>query len=543
MIRYITKDKRLFVLLVVLMLVGGTMGTLFSLVMSSLTDCAMGSRGDLYATLLRSVVFVVVCVFSQAAYRYVKNCVIAEARRGLKDDLFRSIYHRSMAEFEQGSSAKYINELSNQVNLFENTYFQNIISVGDLLVSFLSAALICVYVQPVMLLIMLALAVLTLGVTKVTTKPLERSMKEYGGRLEEYTQEIKDDFTGFDIIYLFHSIRPVVDRHGRANAAMETAKRKNENCQMYCAYTGQLVGLLSTVLVMAAAAYFSQKGAISAGMIIAFGHLIGKIVSPITSIPSVVAGFHAARPIGNEFQDILRSADAGKGKGKAVSEGDIVLEQVSFGYGDRLILNGCTCRFERDGRYVLLGNSGEGKSSLLRLIAGVHQSYEGDILMGDTELRTADREKLSEAVAMVKQDTFLFQDTVRNNITLFRDDYSERQLSEAVERAGLKETVAALPEGLDTLLCENGSNLSGGERQRIGLARAILRNARVLLLDEFTANLDQETARELEDYILSMTNRTIITVTHRRDAEMLRKYDRVYVLRNGRLEEAKPEEA
>ena len=537
MIRYITRKKATAALLILLLIVNGTIGTCFSLVMSALIDCASGRKSELFATLLGSILFVIVCVLVGTAYQHVKIYIIAEARRNLKNDLFESIYSRSMTEYEQGSSAEYINELSNNINIFENTWFQNIIASGDLIVSFVSAAVICVAVQPVMLLIMLVLAFLTLGITKITTGPLERSMREYSGRLEEYTAEVKDDFSGFGVIHLFYMVNAVIDKHRRKNNELESAKRKSENCRIYCAYAGQFVGLLSTVLVMAAAAYFSQKGMFSAGMIIAFGHLIGNIVSPITAIPSVIADFHASKPVKESFRKILEKRNTLEKEGAVLPDGDITLDQVTFGYGDKLVLNGCTYCFERGKHYVLLGNSGEGKSSLLNLIAGIYQGYTGNIFLDGIDIKTAGRENMAKAVAMVKQDTFLFNDTIRNNITLFRGGCSDQELADVLARTGLKEMISALPDGLETEVRENGSNFSGGEKQRIGLARALLHNSRVLLLDEFTANLDPGTAQELEDNILSQKDRTVITVTHQRDAEKLKKYDRIIMLKDGKLKE------
>ena len=525
------------ILLIILLIVNGTIGTFFSLVMSALIDCASGQRGELISTLIWSVLYVVVYILIGLAYWYAKIYINAEARKDLKNDLFESIYSRSMTEFEKGSSAEYINELSNNINIFENTYFNNIITAGDMIVSFLSAAVICVAVQPVMLLVMLALAFLTLGITKLTTKPLEQSMKEYSGSLEKYTAEVKDDFSGFGIIHLFHTINAVVNKHRQKNSELENAKRKSENCRISCAYIGEFVGLLSTVLVMAAAAYFSQKGMFSAGMIIAFGTLIGKIVSPITSIPSVIADFHASKPVKEGFQKILEARNTEEASGEAVPDGDIVLDHVTFGYGEKLILNGCSWKFESGKHYVLLGNSGEGKSSLLNLLAGIYQNYEGKISVKNVDFKTIGRESMANAMAMVKQDTFLFDDTLRNNITLFRGGYLEQTLADVIERTGLKKMIAALPDGLETTVCENGSNFSGGEKQRLGLARVLLRNSRILLLDEFTANLDPETARELEDNVLSQKDKTVITVTHQRDAEKLKKYDCVVMLKNGKLEE------
>ncbi len=221
--------------------------------------------------------------------------------------------------------------------------------------------------------------------------------------------------------------------------------------------------------------------------------------------------------------------------GEALPKGDITPESVTYGYGGKKVLRGCSYCFEKGKHYVLLSSSGAGKSSLMNLLAGIYQNYTGKIVAKDVNIKNISRRNISDAVTMVKQDTFLFNDTIRNNITLFCEGYSEQEISDVVERTGLKKLVASLPEGFETMIQENGNNFSGREKRRIDLARALLRNSQVLLLDEFTANLDPVIAQELEDNILRRKDKMIITVTHQHTKEKLEKYDEVLVLREGKL--------
>ena len=312
---------------------------------------------------------------------------------------------------------------------------------------------------------------------------------------------------------------------------MEDANRRNTNCRILCAYAGNFVGLFSTVLVMAMASYFSLKGMFSAGMVIAFGHLIGNIISPIESMPSIIANFRASKPLLERFRNLLVQKEETGIKIIDNFREEIALDEVSFGYEEnREVLHRRSFCFRAGKHYAIVGKSGCGKSTLLSLLLGYYPDYSGSICYDGIELRELKRECLGGIVAYVSQDTFLFQDTIQNNITLYDEKYTRQEIEAAVEQAGLKELVDSLPEGLSTMIDEDGKNFSGGEKQRLSLARALLRKSKVLLLDEFTANLDKETARRLESRILALEGCLVIVVTHRLESDTLQQYDGILEL-------------
>lgn len=300
------------------------------------------------------------------------------------------------------------------------------------------------------------------------------------------------------------------------------------------------MGLLSTVLVMAMAAYFSMKGRFSAGMVIAFGHLIGNIISPIVSMPSIVANFRASKPLQERFRNILAKTDdmdSAKKRHCCEKTGSIaqkpncfrekiILERVSYGYREgQEVLHELSYCFRVGKHYAIVGKSGCGKSTLLSLLLGYYPDYGGSIFYDGVELRERKRGYPSGIAAYVSQDTFLFQDTIWNNITLYEEKYTRQEIESALEQAGLAGLAASLPEGLATMAGENGRNFSGGEKQRLSLARALLRKHKVLLLDEFTANLDRETAGEIEERIMELKDCLVITVTHRLEQGAISRFD------------------
>ena len=204
----------------------------------------------------------------------------------------------------------------------------------------------------------------------------------------------------------------------------------------------------------------------------------------------------------------------------------ITLERVSYGYREgQEVLHELSYCFRVGKHYAIVGKSGCGKSTLLSLLLGYYPDYGGSIFYDGAELRELSRECLGSTAAYVSQDTFLFQDTIWNNITLYEEKYTRQDVESALEQAGLSEFAASLPEGLSTMAGENGRNLSGGEKQRLSLARALLRRNKVLLLDEFTANLDRETAEKIEEKIMELEECLVIAVTHRLEPGAVSRYD------------------
>ena len=211
----------------------------------------------------------------------------------------------------------------------------------------------------------------------------------------------------------------------------------------------------------------------------------------------------------------------------------ITIDHLTYGYHESApVLNDVSVRFEAGKSYAIVGTSGSGKSTLVNLLMGSSNDYQGSIRFDQRELRTIAAESLYGLVSVVQQNVFIFDDTIRNNITMFRH-FDEMLVQQATEKAGLTPLLAE--RGEDYICGEGGSGLSGGERQRISIARCLLRQTPVLLIDEATAALDAATAYSVSAAILAIEGLTRIVVTHRLEEPLLRKYDEILVLKNGEI--------
>ena len=218
---------------------------------------------------------------------------------------------------------------------------------------------------------------------------------------------------------------------------------------------------------------------------------------------------------------------------------DIVFKNVGFSYvkgSGSAVLKDVSFTIPKGKLTAIVGPSGSGKSTIIRLLARFWEADTGIILCGDMPIKTIDNEKWLTAVSMVLQDVYLFHETIRENILFGRKDASEEQLIEAAKKANCHDFIMKLPQGYDTVAGEGGSTLSGGEKQRIAIARALLKDAPLLLLDEPTASLDARNEVAVQKAIGQLVrNKTVIMIAHR--LKTIEHADQILVVNEGRIEE------
>lgn len=207
----------------------------------------------------------------------------------------------------------------------------------------------------------------------------------------------------------------------------------------------------------------------------------------------------------------------------------VTVEGVSFQYGEKPILQDMSLRFEKGKKYAITGPSGCGKSTLLKLLLGWLPDYTGTIRLDGKDVRDYTPEQLQKQMSYIEQDVFLFNTTIRENITL-GEEFTDAQMERALRDSALAGDLEHMPEGLETIVGEEGSSLSGGEKQRVAIARALIHDCSILLIDEGTSALDQKNADIVEQSLLSNPDLTLILISHHLTAERKKQFDRVYDL-------------
>ena len=436
----------------------------------------------------------------------------------LKQDIFAGILSRSFVDYKNQPQGAYIARFTADAEAIRERRFRMKPMFWDILFRIILVSGALFLLDWRIALVTISLLTTPLYIPRLIEKKLQNAQADALKAAEETMAKVTDWLAGFEIIKNFSIESKIMDRFRMVNDHDMEAQRRDARIGAVAQIISTLISYLSYFVVLACAAWLVVRGDFSAGdFFVAIG-MIDQLSWPLVSLAGIIRQLIAIRPVCDEMEAFLRMPEAATTVGEGKLESEIRFREVSFSYdGQRQILDGFDLTVEKGKRYLLKGPSGCGKTTVVNLLLGYYDVTDGSI--------TVDGNALTDPyglITVVRQEAVLFRDTLRNNLTMYRE-IPDGKLREVLRNVGLER----FADSLDLVVEEGGGNFSGGEKKRICLARALLRDTDVLILDEPLANLDQKAAEQIEDLLLGITDKTILMVSHQFTASKLTKFDTV----------------
>lgn len=538
--QFFYKNIPIFCLAVFAALAAGSLNLILSWIIQQLMDTAAGESGALsFRTLLLiSAGFVLLCAGLSLLNYASQPRFLERAMRQYKDFAFKKLIGKSISSFRDESAAGYLSALTNDAASIETNYLAQMLAMITKAVTFIGALLLMCRYSLLMTAIAAGLTVLPLIASLLTGSRLQAVESRVSERNGEFTAALSDCLAGFTVVKNFKAEREIFHLFAQSNKALEHEKFTGRRIKTLVGMIGAVTGIFAQLGVFIAGVYLSMKGgSMTPGAVVLFVNLMNFIISPIAELPGLLACRKAALGLVDKLAAALERSSSREGSETLNRlEHGIRLENVSFAYEPgKTVLHGINAEFEAGRAYALVGGSGSGKSTLLNLLMAAETNYSGHIIADGIELSDISTESLYGTMAAIQQNVFVFNASIKDNVSMFRD-FPKTEMDEAIARAHLGALIRE--RGEDYLCGENGSGLSDGEKQRISIARSLLKKSSVLLADEVTAALDAQTAHRVSNDILDLQGITRIVVTHTLEESLLRRYDKIFVLRGGRIEEA-----
>lgn len=458
---------------------------------------------------------------------YMRNVVL-----DIRMEAFKTILKMSPRQFGKISKENYVSRLTNDINLIEENFFRSLLNFISGLGLYVLGLIILLVMDRTLAVGIFIISLIVYFGCKLFLKRTEQLQEEVSTENEKFTLNMSNTFNGLEIIKLGNIEDKFLDKNKQEVSRVEHRKFVFNNFSE----VQQNVLLFASYLVMVGVVWHL-------GLCIAEGMALGSAVFLFQLSNQVVFRTMDTFPLLN----VIRSSSKIYDKLTQIEEQvelegqqpfhfnqSMMLMNVSFGYEqDKPLLKNISLRIEKGKKYLIKGASGSGKSTLLKMLEMIYDDYEGTIQVDGVDYKSISSKDFNDKVAVIDQDVFLFEDTIENNISLYKP-LNDEIMEKAITGAGLEDFIGEKEEGLQTAILENGKNLSGGQRQRIAIARAIAKEAELLFVDEGTASLNEKLGREIEKVFLSLPQ-TVIAISHRYYEGVSERYDYVLELQGGHV--------
>lgn len=538
---YLERQKVRLVIVVVLVSINAVLGVLGPYLMGKALDSYIG-KGDLPGLMQLLAIMLTIYLLSSVLtwiQEYLAGYVSQKAVRDMRDDLFTRLQTLGLRFFDQHAHGELMSRLTNDIENVSNVLSSSATNFINSILSLIFVAVMMFVLNPglaVVSLIILPMVVVTTRWLSDRSRQGFRMQQEHLGTLNGL---IEETITGEHVVQAYGREQQAISDFNEANHHLQQAATR---AQIYAGLGGPMINCVSNLgrtVVVVTGGWMAVQQLATVGTIAAFINYAGQFTRPLNmlaqlynTIQSALAGAERVFETMDELPDLPDAPDA---KALEHIHGEVKLENVCFGYEPGVAVLKDVSLCANPGETVaLVGPTGAGKTTIINLLTRFYDVDKGAIYVDSTDIRQVKKDDLRLKLGIVLQDNFLFADTVMSNIRYGRLDATDEEVIAAAKLANADLFIHRLPQGYQTMLTERGSNLSQGQRQLVAIARAILADPDILILDEATSNVDTRTEKHVQDALLKlMKGRTSFVIAHR--LSTIRNADQVLVINDGQV--------
>ncbi|MBQ8549629.1 MAG: ABC transporter ATP-binding protein [Lachnospiraceae bacterium] len=492
---------------------------------------------------LKQILLKMIILFAfSAGFTYLQSILSAKISQdtvfAMRNDLFAKISRLSIAETDNRRHGDLMSRMTNDVENVSNAVSQSIASLFSSILTFFGALYFMLRCNWIVTLVAFVTVPLTLLVSGKLAKFMRRYFVEQQMLLGKLNGEVEEMVIGYKTVVAYGKEGESIERFNEISEGLRKTSIKSRVFGSIMGPCMNFLGNLQYVLVAAFGIFFMVNGSgMTPGDIQAMLQYSKKFNRPINEIANQYASIMTALAGAERIFEIMDTPDEIDEGTLDVEvsqiKGNIEFKDIEFGYvPDEPVLKGMNLSVEKGQRIAIVGATGSGKTTVVNLLTRFYELDGGKIYVDGMDITELPKKTLRDSIAIVLQDTVLFADTIRANIRYGNPDATEEEIKFAAKTAKADKFIERLPDGYDTVLTEGGSNLSQGQRQLLAIARAVIANPQILILDEATSNVDTRTEMHIQQAMLAlMKNRTSLIIAHR--LSTIRDADKIVVLKGG----------
>ena len=506
----------------------------FAYSIKGIIDSGMSQNED---ALTQAVLVGASVIFIYAGLNFIslrlKNRLVRQIMSRYKNKVFQSILDRDYRDFSKEKSGKFISVLTENMKKIEQDYLHQYFNISknlSLMIFSLLAMFIGNWYLTLLVIIASIIPMMISGFIGQKSAYLQKSAMIAD---QKYLAKVKDILAGFLVIKSFNVKEAIRQDYRNESEKLDEIYFMKGKFDVLANVISQLSGMIVFLVAFGGGMYLVFNGYTTIGSVTAIVQLVNFVVMPLNEVGMGMSKFREGQATLDAFEvkDVI---ELQTGKMKEYFDDVISFSNIDFSYPntEEKIFNHLSLKIQKGEKIAIVGMSGSGKSTLLNLLLRFYDVTSGHISIDNQDIQAISAESLYNLMTIVQQDVYIFDDTLRANITL-NQSFTDEEIKKAVQQSGLESYVLENELGLQALCGENGSNLSGGQKQRVSIARALIRKTPILLLDEATSSLDNQVTTEIESSILDIKNLTALVVTHKLNENILKKYDRILFMKDG----------